>query len=1416
VPTDPEHSFGDDATFVGSVKRQRPEASIGDARTSGDAAASEDVVIDDSEVDDLAARYRIEGKLGSGGMGEVLLATDTRLERKVAIKRILGEAARRRSAINRFLTEAKSIAALNHTNIVQIYDYGRDKDGPFLIMEYVDASSLLDRCRDDAIPLEEAVDLACQLCDGLTKAHELGIIHRDIKPANVLLTKDGIPKLTDFGLAKVEAVDHGQTAPGIAMGTPDFMPPEQRKDASLVDARSDLWSLAATVYQMVTGRSPKIIRFKDVPLSLQDVLGKALEDAKEDRYQTVREFRDALRAVLRQPATVITSIGTGQCPDCGTQNDPTRKFCRGCGGSLEFSCLSCGKGIPQWEDICGQCGAKQEPLLEARRESMAAQQSQAENLLNDGKFAQAADIARSLQHEPHEKLRHLTSWSEQFLSRVESARVQQLTRVSEAYAEAIKHEQAYDYLSGIFTLEMIPDAFRSQPLPGLQESIATAIDRLKAKQAESLRLENRVKDRIASKQLSGLLPDLERLLTLLPDRADLVRLKSQLVDRQAKLIALRDTLIARATECFSQQDYEGAIALLSKIDPSAMTAEVTDLRTRTETTLKRVRELTAQTREAVAAKRFQGLLPSLDELLTLRPRDTDALKLRDSLLAWENKVASEITNANDKAHSLSRNAKFSEAAALLRKIPDEIRPPHVSHLLNHCNTLAGARSAAVEVLLRTAETGRTDDALPWTQYRQLIETHGIVDSEIDQLARRGVEASAARQTADAAALRNRVRTRYAIAVAAAIPVVAIVGGLALWGYSGYQDRALRQHIASEQWDEALAIDPTSSEALVGRAVARLTGPAKNIEGAFEDLRQAQQLQPVGGRFAFAQRLAFITRACDHAVHGRMQDAEADLAESRRWGDAADIPPMAQQAMATGWIAAAVADLEKNQIANVESYCRAAEKYGADRARLLELRAGALRIDAAAKSQQGDFAGALASLTKHNEIAPGRRLAAEEAAIRIALGTQAVRRSDAAQAAKELQVAVNLDKTVPGALQLASQLITSVSVMMKSDNQTGRLDDAVLILNATAPLTPEPPGTAALKQVTADALFTRVGELVSQGNLDAAVRDYENAMAIADRAEGPATVKQPLLSAMTSEFEATLRDKAYGKAFSLYRAIKRFDVAAGQRSKDSLASLPKSVIAQNPDIRTELESVVESFSDRTAKSFAHSGRQQQGLVGVMADTSGGSFFRLTSGIGLPAERNEPWALCFPSKCRVAEEVPIKISFRCRRNVLEPKGAATFLAIVIGSPTLAGDDAFESSTAPGRITVYNDLRLGHSEIASDYIGCENLDQKRSSAFVATPTGDEPGGWHAFEIMLKNTRQGVDTLLLSATVSSGGRQVITDFVLDAPIVGSSRKMFGCNVFFIVYGDPGSERTPQPGGATGCVYDLADVQIYPVHGVR
>ncbi|MDA7928880.1 protein kinase, partial [Mariniblastus sp.] len=303
---DSPESLGDDPTYVGKAK-EREEQSLGDQSTYAGSNESSLSDLDGLggdledglaglEIVDLESRYTIIRPIGKGGMGEVFLATDTRLNRKVAIKRIKDELTTPAAAA-RFLTEAKSIAALSHPYIVQVYDYGRAKDGPFLIMEYVEGENLQQVCNQGVMALEDAVDLSCKLCDALGTAHSKGIIHRDIKPANILMTSGGWPKISDFGLAK-SSNDRGHTMTGTALGTLDFMPPEQRRDASAVDHRSDLWSLAATIYQMVTGESPKVIDLDNVPDSLRPVLAKALKSNPASRYSSLDKFSKALTECL--------------------------------------------------------------------------------------------------------------------------------------------------------------------------------------------------------------------------------------------------------------------------------------------------------------------------------------------------------------------------------------------------------------------------------------------------------------------------------------------------------------------------------------------------------------------------------------------------------------------------------------------------------------------------------------------------------------------------------------------------------------------------------------------------------------------------------------------------------------------------------------------------------------------------------------------------------------------------------------------------------------------------------------------------------------------------------------------------------------------------------------------------------------
>lgn len=367
-----EQSLGNEATFTNESKRgETPDSSFGV---------------------DLTSRYEIISVIGQGGMGKVYLAQDRRLKRKVAIKRIKSI---NDSTAKRFLVEAESLASINHYNIVQIFDYGHDAEGPYLIMEYVEAGTLADLLKAGPIQVDQSIRITCQLAEVLGKAHERGIIHRDIKPANILMTKDGQPKLIDFGLARDDSADSNHTIAGAVLGTLDYMPPEQRLDATLTDARSDLWSLAATFYQMVTGKSPRVVRLNLLPANLQDFAAKALEDDPAERYQTARDFVICLGGQIRSnPFQAVQSddFQAGVCINCNAVNELNRKFCRKCANPLQTLCLNCESEMPVWDNICGECGGNQSKIIRQQEQEYADLIIECNILISNNKFAEAAKI----------------------------------------------------------------------------------------------------------------------------------------------------------------------------------------------------------------------------------------------------------------------------------------------------------------------------------------------------------------------------------------------------------------------------------------------------------------------------------------------------------------------------------------------------------------------------------------------------------------------------------------------------------------------------------------------------------------------------------------------------------------------------------------------------------------------------------------------------------------------------------------------------------------------------------------------------------------------------------------------------------------------------------------------------------------
>lgn len=274
--------------------------------------------------------YRVEHRLGEGGMGEVFLATDTRLDRQVAFKILASGFAQDPDHMQRFWQEAKLMSGMSHPNIAHLYDVGKQNGVDFIVMEFVSGEQLAKRIATGHLTLKEMVHYGGQIAEGLDAAHSQGIVHRDIKPANIMITDRGHVKILDFGLAKTRPKPRAATASrnddtqrmtdlNVVMGTVHYMSPEQALGRE-VDHRSDIFSLGAVLYEMATGRPPfegansqetlariltgkpeAMARFNyDVPPELDRIVLKCLEKDPEDRYQTAREIAIDLRSLLRE------------------------------------------------------------------------------------------------------------------------------------------------------------------------------------------------------------------------------------------------------------------------------------------------------------------------------------------------------------------------------------------------------------------------------------------------------------------------------------------------------------------------------------------------------------------------------------------------------------------------------------------------------------------------------------------------------------------------------------------------------------------------------------------------------------------------------------------------------------------------------------------------------------------------------------------------------------------------------------------------------------------------------------------------------------------------------------------------------------------------------------------------------------
>jgi len=272
----------------------------------------------------MVSHYKVEKKLGEGGMGEVYLAEDTKLKRRVALKFLPAQYASDAEFKERFKREAQAAAALNHPNIITIHEVAEYENKPYIAMEYVEGESLKDLIAQKDLHISKIIDIAMQICQGLAKAHEAGIVHRDIKPQNILMDKDGRARIVDFGLARLKR-DVMLTQTGSTLGTVAYMSPEQAQGKE-VNHRSDIFSLGVVLYEMITGQLPfkgeheaalvysivnenpePLARYKsDVPGELQRIVEKGMEKNREMRYQHVDDLQADLSKLREEVKSGVT------------------------------------------------------------------------------------------------------------------------------------------------------------------------------------------------------------------------------------------------------------------------------------------------------------------------------------------------------------------------------------------------------------------------------------------------------------------------------------------------------------------------------------------------------------------------------------------------------------------------------------------------------------------------------------------------------------------------------------------------------------------------------------------------------------------------------------------------------------------------------------------------------------------------------------------------------------------------------------------------------------------------------------------------------------------------------------------------------------------------------------------------------
>jgi formylglycine-generating enzyme required for sulfatase activity len=415
---------------------------------------------------------------------------------------------------------------------------------------------------------------------------------------------------------------------------------------------------------MVTGESPRVIDLDTVPQQVRSILSQALKTKKEDRYQSAQEIKEALKQSLQKQTSksafsATAELGTGECPSCHVANESHRKFCRECSEPLRCKCLKCQHEIPVWDKVCPECGGKQADIAISMTNAFGKHRKRAEQLRSEYQFQPAMELAEKIAAVTDRRIAFHTEWAKEFVQHTKADWQREKASAQEQYIDAKKHREAFDYDAAIRTIEAIPDPLRSKESKAFLEA-------LKSDQQESTELLKTIKDRIARRELDGLLQITERAITLRGDREDLKVLRGQLQDREQKLEEVR----AERSEAFrlaegllAEGKAKEALQLIVPFKEMKLDSDRKVLLKRLEVMVAAETEIMTMVKEANAdgvidSDEIVSLLPKVLEYLKINPNHSAIHRLRDDLVE-------RIRGTFRKAESLLAEGKAKDALPLV-------------------------------------------------------------------------------------------------------------------------------------------------------------------------------------------------------------------------------------------------------------------------------------------------------------------------------------------------------------------------------------------------------------------------------------------------------------------------------------------------------------------------------------------------------------------------------------------------------------------------------------------------------------------------------------------------------------------------------------------------------------------------------